>query len=160
MFDKWLNLPAHYYLRITAFTILMVGIALSNVLMSIGAIWILSNWIIEAKFKEYGQRFKKSPIAWMFLLFFCFSLISLFWSEDLHYGVKDLRIKLPFILIPLIMAVSRPLDKKVFYFLLYVFIGMIVFISAINFLWYNFFYDDPKVYDFYCFHQKSAWVSS
>ena len=53
MFDKWLRLPAHLYLRITALTLLTVGIALSNVLMSIGAIWIISNWLIEADFNSY-----------------------------------------------------------------------------------------------------------
>jgi len=59
MFDKWLNLPAHLYLKLTALTILTVGIALSNVLMSIGAIWIIANWLIQADFKNYWVRFKR-----------------------------------------------------------------------------------------------------
>jgi len=59
MFDKWLNLPAHLYLKLTALVIITVGIAISNVLMSIGTIWIISNWLIEGKFQTYWTKFQK-----------------------------------------------------------------------------------------------------
>jgi len=86
MFDKWLKVPAHYYLRITALTILIVGIAVSNVLMSIGAIWIISNWLIEADFKNYSQRLKTSPEILLILGFLLFTILSLMWSDDFWFG--------------------------------------------------------------------------
>ena len=58
MFDKWLKLPAHYYLHITALSLLVVGVSLSNVLMSIGTIWIIANWLIELDFSTKWGRFK------------------------------------------------------------------------------------------------------
>jgi len=141
MFDKWLNLPAHLYLRITALTILTVGIALSNVLMSIGAIWIISNWLIEADFKSYGQKLKNKKSVWFIIFIYVFLAISLAWSDDFEYGFKDLRIKLPFIVIPLVMATSEELQKKHFYFLLYVFLGILTYTSVYNIIRYNFFLD-------------------
>ena len=144
MFDKWLNLPAHHYLRITAFTILMVGIAVSNVLMSIGAIWIISNWLIEADFKNYKQRIKNSPVFWLFVLFLLYSILSLSWSNDVSYGMKDLMVKLPFFVIPIVMSISKPLSHKVFYYLIYVFLGILLITSLANYIWYNYFYENAN----------------
>lgn len=137
MFDKWLNLPAHLYLKLTALTILTVGIALSNVLMSIGAIWIIANWLIQADFKNYWVRFKKTPAAWFVVGIFFFLIISLLWSEDVQYGFKDLRVKLPFIVIPLVLATSAPLKRIHFRYLLYVFLGIMVITSILNVIHYH-----------------------
>ncbi|NOQ75187.1 MAG: hypothetical protein GQ574_24450 [Crocinitomix sp.] len=138
MFDKWLRLPAHLYLRITALTLLTVGIALSNVLMSIGAIWIISNWLIEANFNSYWQKFKEKKTVWIVVAIYVFIAISLLWSNDAAYGFKDLRVKLPFIVIPLVLATSEPLQKKHFYFLLYVFLGVVLYTSVYNYIRYNY----------------------
>lgn len=139
MFDKWLKIPAHYYLRITALTILIVGIAVSNVLMSIGAIWIISNWLIEADFKNYSLRLKSSPEVWLILLFLAYAILTLAWSDDFWYGFKDIKIKLPLLAIPLALGTGKPLESKVFYFILYVFIGIVTYTSLYNFIWYNYF---------------------
>ncbi|MFT5820752.1 MAG: hypothetical protein ACI8ZM_001999 [Crocinitomix sp.] len=138
MFDKWLRLPAHLYLRITALTLLTVGIALSNVLMSIGAIWIISNWLIQADFNSYWKKFKEKKTVWIDVAIYVFIAISLFWSDDASYGFKDLRVKLPFIVIPLVLATSEPLQKKHFYFLLYVFLGIVLYTSVYNYIRYNY----------------------
>ena len=138
MFDKWLRLPAHLYLRITALTILTVGIALSNVLMSIGAIWIISNWLIQADFDSYWKKFKEKKTVWIVVAIYAFIAVSLLWSDDMAYGFKDLRVKLPFIVIPLVLATSEPLQKKHFYFLLYVFLGIVLYTSVYNYIRYNF----------------------
>jgi len=144
MFDKWLNLPAHLYLKLTALTILTVGIALSNVLMSIGAIWIIANWLIEADFNNYWKRFKKAPSVWLVVGIFFFLAISLIWSTDFQYGFKDLRVKLPFIVIPLVLATSQPLKRIHFQFLLYVFLGIMLFTSVFNFVRFNFVLESPQ----------------
>jgi len=143
MFDKWLKVPAHYYLRITALTILIVGIAVSNVLMSIGAIWIISNWLIEADFKNYSLRLKQRPEVWLILGFLAYSILTLVWSDDFWYGFKDIKIKLPLLAIPLALGTGKPLETKVFNFILYVFIGIVAYTSVYNFIWYNYFLDSP-----------------
>jgi hypothetical protein len=139
MFDKWLKLHAHYWLRVTALVILIIGVAVSNVLMSIGAIWIISNWLIEAKFSEYGQRLKNSPELILILLFLGYSILTVAWSDDFWYAFHDIRIKLPLLAIPLALGSGAPLDRKVFHFLLFLFIGIVAFTSALNFIWFNFY---------------------
>jgi hypothetical protein len=139
MFDKWLKLPAHYWLRVTALVILVIGVAVSNVLMSIGAIWIISNWLIEAKFSDYGQRLKRSPELILILLFLGYSILTIAWSDDFWYAFHDIRIKLPVLAIPLALGSGAPLDRKIFHFLLFLFIGIVAFTSALNFIWFNFY---------------------
>lgn len=139
MFDQWLKLPAHYYLRITALLLLVVGVTISNVLMSIGAIWIISNWLIEARFSEYGKRLRESREIQLILFFLAYSLISFIWSDDFWFAFQDMRIKLPLLAIPLAMGTGKPLEKPVFRFLLYVFIGIVVFASVFNYCRFQYF---------------------
>lgn len=143
MFDKWLKLPAHYYLRITALVILTVGVCLHNTLMSIGAIWIIANWLIEADFINYWKKFKKSPTIWMLLGILFLGLLSLMWSDDVAYGQKDLARKLPFFAIPFALGLGKPVEQKVVNFLLFIFIGILLLTSGINFYRYHFVLDDP-----------------
>jgi hypothetical protein len=137
MFDKWLKLPAHYYLNLTALSILIVGVSLSNVLMSIGTIWIIANWLIEMDFINKWERFKSNKTTQAISLFFLLMLVSLLWSEDLDYAFKDLLVKLPLITIPLVMGTSKQLDDKIYIFLLYIFIGTLAFTTVFNYLRFN-----------------------
>lgn len=137
MFDKWLKLPAHYYLHITALSLLIVGVALSNVLMSIGTIWIIANWLIELDFNTKWQRFKKNKIVIAFSLLFLSMGLSLIWSADIDYGLKDLLIKLPLITIPLVMGTRKKLEYKIYIFLLYLFIASLTFTTVFNYIRYD-----------------------
>jgi len=137
MFDKWLKLPAHYYLHITALSLLIVGVALSNVLMSIGTILIIANWLIELDFAAKWKRFKENKIVIAFSILFLTMTLSLGWSNDIDYGLKDLLIKLPLITIPLVMGTRKRLDHKVYLFLLYLFIASLTFTTVFNYISYN-----------------------
>lgn len=138
MFDKWLKIPAHYYLNITALVILAVGICLHNTLMSIGTIWIISNWLIEAKFKLYWKNFCETPAVWFLVLILLLGGLSLLWSDDLNYGLSDLARKSPFFVIPFVLGTAKPLEKKVRYFILYVFLFTLLLTSGINYYRYNY----------------------
>jgi O-antigen ligase len=142
MFDKWLKLPAHYYLKITALVILTVGVSLHNTLMSIGSIWIISNWLIEAKFKEYWKYFKTTPSIWMLMGILALSFISLLWTEDTAYGLKDIARKLPFFVIPFALGTSQRIEQKVVIFLLYIFIGVLVLTTGINYYRFHYYLGD------------------
>lgn len=137
MFDQWLKIPAHYYLRITALVILAVGVSLSNVLMSIGAIWIISNWLIEAKFSEYKTRILQSPELLLILGFLVWTMVSAAWSDDFWFAFKDIRIKLPMLAIPLALGSGKPLEKNVLPFILFVFIGLVLYTSVYNYVAFN-----------------------
>jgi len=137
MFDKWLNLPAHYYLHLTALSLLMVGLPLSNVVMSIGTIWIIANWIIEGDFNNKWESFKTNKLLIAISFLFFWLSLSLAWSTDLKYGTKDLVNKLPFIVIPLVVGTREPLKRKNYTFLLYLFLISLTITTIINYFQYK-----------------------
>jgi putative effector of murein hydrolase LrgA (UPF0299 family) len=137
MFDKWLNLPAHYYLHLTALSLLMVGLPLSNVVMSIGTIWIIANWLIEGDFKSKWERFKANKPLIAISVLFIWLFISFAWSSDLQYASKDLVNKLPFIVIPLVVGTREHIKQKNYTFLLYLFIASLTVTTLINYFHYK-----------------------
>ena len=137
MFDKWLNLPAHYYLHLTALSLLMVGLPLSNVVMSIGTIWIIANWLIEGDFKTKWKRFKNNKPLIAICILYVWLFVSFAWSSDLQYATKDLVNKLPFIVIPLVVGTREPLNHKNYIFLLYLFLASLTVTTIINYFHYK-----------------------
>ena len=82
-----------------------------------GLTWIFKS--IAGKFKEFF-RLDNSP-AWIFASIFLFHLLGLFFTTDFDYAFRDLRIKLPIFIMPLILSTTGLLDRKGFRFLMYVF---------------------------------------
>ncbi len=138
MFDKWLNLPAHLYLRIIALLLIAVGLTLSNVLMSIGTIWLLSNWILEGDFAEKWKRIRTDKSIWLVLFLFFFGILSVLWSDDKSWWFQDARLKLPFVVIPFVLGSSTPLSRGHFLAVLYCFLGVTALTTGINvFAWFT-----------------------
>jgi ABC-type multidrug transport system fused ATPase/permease subunit len=159
MFDKWLKLPAHYYLNLTALSLLAVGVILSNVLMSIGTIWIIANWLIEMDFKTKLDRFKSDKKIIAISMFFILMLISFLWTDDIDYAGKDLLVKLPLITIPLVMATIKPLEHKNYKFLLYLVLASLTFTTVFNFIRYNLYgFGDIREMSFFVSHIRLGGV--
>ncbi len=153
MFDKWFKLPAHYYLHVTALSLLIIGVSLSNVLMSIGTIWIIANSLIEMDFKAKWERFKSNKKVIAISSLFLLMLFSMAWSKDLSYAFKDVMIKLPLITIPLVMGTSKPLQSKVYNYLLYLFLGTLAFTTIFNHIRFNSdTYGDIRAMSFFISH--------
>ena len=154
MFDKWFNVPVHFYLRVIALSMLTVGVCTSNVLMSIGTIWLIANWLFEAEFSKKRDRFIAEPIAWVFVFLFLFGILSLLWSQNIDYGIHDLRIKLPLLVIPLVLSTSETLPKRYFYFIIYLFLGTLLLTS----IW-NYFQFQQHITEVYDVRQMSLFIS-
>ncbi len=99
----------------------------------------MSNWLIEADFKNYWDRFKAKKSIWFVAFIFFFGAISLLWSDNFDYGFRDIRMKLPLIAIPLAMATSEPLEKRFFNFILFVFLGMLAYTTIYNYVSFHYF---------------------
>ena len=138
MLDKWLKRPVHLYLYLFALIIVAVGVSISKVLMSIGTIWLIANWLLEGNFKSKLDRFKNQYVLWAIFGFFIFSIISLAWSDDINYGMHDLRIKLPLLIIPFVVGTSKPLEKSHFYLVIYLFLSGLIIASLWNYISYYF----------------------
>lgn len=84
----------------------------SNALMSIGQLIVVGNWIIEFDFKRKLQVLKNSPLIWTLVITFLLHVIGLLWTEDFKYALKDLKVKLPLLALPLVIGTSQRLNLK------------------------------------------------
>jgi type III secretory pathway component EscS len=90
---------------------------------------LLLNWLAEGRFKEKWNRAAGNRALWVFLLLYVLHMVGMLWSEDLAYGLKDMKIKLPLLILPLILATSRPLEKRQVHRIL-LFFSLSVFVAS------------------------------
>jgi len=112
-----------------------------NLLMSIGTILLLIFWLIDPGAKKGLSRLTfHNPATWMAGLFFL-HVIWLINTSDWAYAAKDLRIKLPLLVLALALGtikLSRDDLKKVF-----VALGVGIFVATI--VGYYLYFSNPMV---------------
>lgn len=74
---------------------------------------------------EKFRRFFNNPAALVIVSFYLLHVVGLIYTTDWQYALKDLRIKLPLLALPVIYATSPPFDSKKFKLVL------IFFVSAV-----------------------------
>ena len=112
----------HKNIFVFGLILLVVGMPLSRFLVSISQIILLGNWLIERNFISKWDTLKKSKTFWAFVGIYLFSIIGLFWTSDFTYGLKDLRIKLPMLWLPVLFFTSPPLNKKDYHIVMHFFV--------------------------------------
>jgi len=73
---------------------------------------LLLNWLIEGKYREKWHRLRSNRAFWVFLAFMLIHLLGMLWSSDIHYGLQDLKIKLPILVIPFVVVSSPGLHLE------------------------------------------------
>jgi len=103
-----------------------VGLTLSPFLMSLSQFWLAIVWIVDGTvnkdFKKKWQRFLQNKAALLFVAFYLMHVIGLFYTSDFQYAIKDLRVKLPLLILPFIMSGMPHLDRKRFDLLMMVYV--------------------------------------
>ena len=116
---------------------MLVGLVCSKFLMSITMILCTLNLLLEANFKLYWQKIKENHFFHLIVAFYLLHLISLLWSENLSYGLNDLRVKAPLLVIPLLL-IAKPIEKSEHKWLYLLLIVSLLITSLINFCIYQF----------------------
>lgn len=114
------------------YTLISIAICLplSIFATSLFQLVLLLNWMVEGRFREKWSRLVSNRALQVFLLIFALHLVGLLWSENMAYGLKVFKIKLPLLAFPLIIATSRPLDMPRVRSIL-LFFSMAVFVATL-----------------------------
>ena len=107
-------------------TLLAVSLPFSPFLISLCQILLLVNWILQSNWKLKLTKMKQHKSLFVFMAIF---LIHILWfpiNNDIKFGLEDLKIKLPLLILPLIIATSEPLEVREIRILLRFFIGAVV----------------------------------
>src|SRR6266404_2137249 len=96
----------HKNIFLFGLVLLAVGIPVSRFLVSVAQFVLLGNWIVEGKFVEKWKLLKTSKSFWAYTGIILFYGAGLFWTSDYTYGLKDIRIKLPMLWLPVLFFSS------------------------------------------------------
>lgn len=87
------------------------------IFLPVGIWWVLKS--LKNKSREFFHR-ENAP-AWIFASIYLFHVIGLLYTTDMNYALKDLRIKLPILVLPFVLSTTTLLDRKGFRLLIYIF---------------------------------------
>lgn len=129
----------HYFQQINRQTVVwfavllsIAGLLFSRFLISMGMIIIVANALLHPKLFDNLRAFVKSPTYVSIALVIVVVFLSGLYSSNLDYWLERLRIKLPFLILPIGFAFVKPFrDRRFFYLLLHIFL-LLIFITSIG----------------------------
>lgn len=136
MLDRIFGENTHRYIQLIALCALVIGLPTSKAIMSMSLLLLLLNILLEAQWKRYWDNIKQNKVLLLISAFLLYNLTSLLWSSNIDYGLHDVKVKLPLIVLPLILT-CRPINLKDFKIVLSFFVATLVFTSLVNFASYN-----------------------
>ena len=117
-----------------------VGLTLSPFLMGMSQFWLVLVWLVDASlpplkggqggFKDKFSHFCNNKAAVLLVAFFLMHLVGLLYTADFQYAMKDLRVKLPILVMPFVLSSMPPLDRKRFDFVMLVYV-LSVFVATL-----------------------------
>lgn len=114
----------------------VIGLPLNKLVLSLSGMLMALNWLIEGDFKTKFSRLKNEKTGLLLSALFLFIALTLLYSNDFEYGLKDLRIKLPMLLFPLVILSSEAVSEKLYKWLIFAFVLSIFGVTLANYLFY------------------------
>jgi len=102
---KQIHEQVYFYLLI----LLAISLPFSVYTTSMFMLLLSTNWVLEGRYVEKWKRAAGNRALQLFLVIFLLHLVGLLWSSDLAYGLKVVKIKLPLLALPVIIATSPSL---------------------------------------------------
>lgn len=96
----------------------------SRIVVSFNGIW--NN--IKTRFMDFASNKVAVVMVSMLMLHF----VGLIYTSDFHYAFKDIRIKLPLLVFPLIISSMKPLSRKQFDTVIWFFISSVFFVTILG----------------------------
>lgn len=112
------------------------SLPLSMFMMSVSQFIILGGWLLQGNFSIRLRQAFSNKAVWILCSVYVLHLIGLIYSADYAYAFKDLRVKLPLLLLPVLFASSTPLTNRQLNILLTVFISATFISTFISYLIY------------------------
>lgn len=146
MLDRFFGINIHLYIHLLGLIGLAVGTPLNKVVMSLAMMLLVLNLLLKADFKSYWENIRSNKLLWFIVGVFVLHIIGIIWTQDIGKATDDLRVKLPFLVIPVVL-VAYPLEnKKHLDGVLLSFVSTVLILTLINFSMYKHWIGD-HVYD-------------
>ncbi len=106
------------------------GLMFSKAILSISVGALLVNWLADKDIHQKIQNLFRNKVLLVFLSIFILHVVGLAWSSDLSYAFKDLKVKLPLLIFPVVFATEKPFSKAQFTIILHFLLSFIT-VSAL-----------------------------
>lgn len=97
---------------------LAVTVTMSAYIMSLAQFLLMLNWFAEGNIKQKFKSFFQNKAALAFLGIYLLHVIGLLYTDNFTFAFADLRIKLPFLGLPIILATSPLISRKTIQYIL------------------------------------------
>jgi len=113
---------------------IVAGLPLNKIVLSLSGLLMAVNWLVEGQFRIKLNRLKQEKSGLLLAVLYLLLATTLFYSEDLNYALKDLRIKLPMLLFPVVILSSAPLPLTLYRKVIAVFVLSVTVVTVTNFI--------------------------
>ncbi len=115
-----------------ALVLLAASLPLSNFMISVSQFMLAAGWLLSSKPWQRTRQFFRVPSAWMIAGIYILFLIGLIYSANLEHGLKELRIKLPLLILPFMISTGPPLSRRQWNYVIGFFIAAVLAGSFIS----------------------------
>ena len=130
------------------------SLTLSPFLMSVSQFFLLAVWLFTGDTPSHKlQRFLHDKIAIVLVSLYLLHIIGLFYTSDFAYALKDLRVKLPLLVFPLILSSVPPMKKKHLDLILLLYVASVFVATCISYVtWLRHDYTDIREISLFISH--------
>jgi O-Antigen ligase len=89
-----------------------VGIGCSNILMSWGTIGLVVAFVLDGNYKDKFQRIYHNKRILFLCAVYGLFVLGMIYTSNINYGLHDLKIKLPLLIIPPFVFAFSPISKS------------------------------------------------
>lgn len=125
-----------FYLFYSGLILLIASLPLSKFTMSIGQFMIAGGWLLDGDTGGKFRKFINSRPAVILASLYVLHVTGWLWTTDFEYAWKDLRIKLPLLLMPLLLSTAPAVNRQQFKGILFALIGGVFISTVISWLIY------------------------
>lgn len=98
------------------------------------AVWYFVAWLqlLASSFAQKIQLFAGNRTALIFSSIYAMHLIGLIYTTDFEHALRDLRIKIPLLLMPLFFSTIKPFNRKEFWWVMAFFVAAVTVSTFIS----------------------------
>lgn len=115
----------HNYAYFVSLIIIAISLPYSKFSLSIGVILLVINWLLSFQWKKKWAMFKKNSAVLFFVIFYLVHLAGILYSTDKSFAFNQLRIKMPLLFLPVVMATTEKIQPLAIKSILLLFVAAV-----------------------------------
>jgi len=124
----------HFQIYFGLLLAMAASLPLSKGFMSIFTGVLMGHWIIQGQFQAKLRLLKERKSVLLIISVFFVYLVGLLWTNNREWGIHDLKIQLPLLILPLVIGTSVALNYSQVKKIIYVFSAAVIVSSFLSVL--------------------------